>query len=211
MIRFRRFMVVAAAAFVATLAPLSSTYALNTASSDLVALDKSLVSGWLDARVEFYAPPDAKGNAGTPKVYPAQLLFARPGQFRLVLRAGAKDEYRAAASGGFVSWIDMSTGIGGKDSVDKVVDPFTRAMLGVAGAITRFAPAKEIAVNPQYPLRAAKLTTNVYGSNVISSKAWFYNDQLTGFEFLLSDNSRVFVSVLTLKQNVATKPTDFTL
>lgn len=211
MIRIRHSMVAATVALLTLLAAHAPAHALNTATNDLLALDKSLASGWLEARVEFYAPPDAKGNAGVPQVYPAKLLFARPGQFRLVLRPGAKDEYRAAASGGMVSWIDMATGIGSKDSYDKVVDPFARAMLGVAGAIARFSPAKEIAVNPQYPLRGAKLTTKVYGSSVVSSKAWFYNDQLSGFEFLLSDNSRVFVSVLTFTPNVATKPGDFAL
>lgn len=200
-----------AATALALLAPLHDAHALNTATADLTALDKSLASGWLDARIEFYAPPDAKGNAGTPKVYPAQLLFARPGQFKLVLRAGAKDEYRAACSNGLVSWIDMATGFASKDTYDNIVDPFTRSMLDVAGAISRFAPAKEIAVNPQTPLRGAKLTTRTYGSSVVSSKAWFNNDHLTGFEFLLSDNSRVFVSVLSFKQNVATKASDFTL
>lgn len=206
--RIRRFVVVTA---VALLAPLGAASAVNTATADLIALDKSIATGWLEARVEFYPPPDAKNNAGTPKIVPAQLLFARPNQFRLVLRPGAKDEYRAAASGGVVRWLDMATGIGGQAKYDTLVDPFARAMLGVAGAIARQAPAKEIAVNPNAPLRGTKATTRTYGSSVISSKAWFYNDQPVGFEFVLSDNSRVFVSVLTFKPNVATKPGDFSL
>lgn len=206
--RIRCFITVAV---VALLAPLGAASAVNTATADLTALDKSTTSGWLEARIEFYPPPDAKNNAGTPKIIPAQLLFARPNQFRLVLRPGAKDEYRAAASGGVVSWLDMGTGMGGQSKYDTLVDPFTRAMLGVAGAITRHAPAQDIPVNPNSPLRGAKSTTRTYGASVVSSKTWFYNDKPIGFEFTLSDHSRVFVSVLSFKPNVATKPGDFSL
>ncbi|MFZ5635935.1 MAG: hypothetical protein ACOY82_05045 [Pseudomonadota bacterium] len=206
--RIRRFVAVAA---IALLAPLGTASAVNTATADLIAVDKSVTTGWLEARVEFYPPPDAKNNAGTPKIIPAQLLFARPNQFRLAMYPGAKNEYRAAASGGVASWRDMGTGIGGQGKYDSIVDPFTRAMLGVAGAISRYAPSKEVAVDPNTPLRGTKSTVRSYGSSVISSKSWFYNDQPVGFEFLLSDNSRVFVSVLTFKPNVPTKPGDFAL
>lgn len=206
--RIHRFVVVAA---VALLAPLGVASAVNTATTDLIALDKATTTGWLEARVEFYPPPDAKNNAGTPKIIPAQLLFARPNQFRLVMYPGAKNEYRAAASDGVVSWWNLATGTGGQGKYDTIVDPFTRAMLGVAGAIAHYAPAKELPVNPNTPLRGAKSTIRTYGSSVVSSKTWFYNDKPVGFEFVLSDNSRVFVSVLTFKQNVATKPGDFAL
>lgn len=208
MIRIRS---LAIAGALALLAPSGSVLALNSATANIIALDKSTTTGLLDARIEFYAPPDAKGNAGTPKVFPAKLLFARPGQFKLVLRAGAKDEYRAVASGGSVSWLDMGTGTAGQGKYETVVDPFTRALLGVAGAISKFAPAKELPMNPNSPMRGAKLTSNVYGTSVITTRTWFYNDKLSGFEFTLSDNSRVFVSILSFKPNVTTKPGDFTL
>ncbi|TXH67475.1 MAG: hypothetical protein E6Q88_10540 [Lysobacteraceae bacterium] len=208
MIRFRHVLAIAS---LALLAPFGPAQAVNTATANLIALDKNTSTGWLDARVELYAPPDAKGNLGAPKVYPAQLLFARPGQFRLVLRTGAKNEYRAASNGSVVTWMDYGTGIGGQQKYADVVDPFTQAMLGVAGAITRFTAAKEIAMSANSPLRGARLATKVYGSSVVSSKAWFSNDKLIGFEFLFADNSRVFVSVLSMKQNVPTKPSDFVL
>lgn len=211
--RFRCFaahVAIGTLAATALLAPPAAS-AVNPATTDLIALDKTTKTGLLDARVEFYPPPDPKGNAGTPKVFPAQLLFSRTNQFKLVMRAGAKDEYRAAANNGIVSWIDMGTGIGGQSKFETIMDPFTGAMLGVVGAITRFASVKELAVAPNSPVRGATLKTKTYGSSVIASKAWFSNDKLVGFEFLLSDNSRVFVSVLSFKPNVVVKPGDFTL
>lgn len=211
MTRIRR--IAAALAFVlaCVLPPLGAAQAATSATANLVALDKSLKSGWIDARIEFYPAPDAKGNIGQPQVFPAQLLFARPGQFRLVLRTGAKNEYRAAASGGVVSWIDYGTGMGGQSKYQDLMDPFTRSMLDITGAITRFTPAKEQALDPKGPLRGAAMRTRVYGSSVVASHAWFANDQPTGFDFTLSDQRRVVVSVLAFKPNVATKPGDFRL
>ena len=66
-------------------------------------------------------------------------------------------------------------------------------------------------MDPKTPLRGAKSTTRAYGASVVSTKTWFYNDKPIGFEFTLSDHSRVFVSVSSFKPNVTTKPSDFSL
>ncbi len=149
MIRIRRIAAVLAIA----LLPLGAAQAATSATANLVSLDKSIKTGWIDARIEFYPAPDAKGKIGAPQVFPAQLLFSRPGQFRLVMRTGAKNEYRAAATGGVVSWIDYGTGIGGQAKYQDLMDPFTRSMLDITGAITRFTPAKEQTLDPKGALR----------------------------------------------------------
>jgi len=200
-----------AAVLAFVLLPLGATQAANSATADLVALDKSVKTGWIDARIEFYPAPDAKGKIGSPQVFPAQLLFSRPGQFRLVMRTGAKNEYRAAATGGVVSWIDYGTGIGGQAKYQNIMDPFTRSMLDITGAITRFSPAKEQTLDPKGAIRGAAMTTRMYGSSIVASHAWFANDLPTGFDFTLSDKRRVVVSVLTWKPNVTVKPGDFSL
>lgn len=208
MIRIRHLAIAA----LAVLLPLAAAQAINTASADLVALDKTTTTGYLEARIALYPAPDTKGNAGTPGVYPAQLLFSRDGRFRLVLRPGASNEYRLAAGGdGLVSWIDMGTGNASKGRYATLVDPFVRTMLGTVGAITRFAPMKELPMGSNPVTRGATLQTNVYGSGIVSGRAWFGNDRPTGFEFVLSDNRRVFVSVLSFKQNVTVKAADFAL
>ena len=207
MIRIRRIAAVLAIA----LLPLGAAQAATSATANLVSLDKSTKTGWIDARIEFYPAPDAKGKIGSPQVFPAQLLFSRPGQFRLVMRTGAKNEYRAAATGGVVSWIDYGTGIGGQAKYQDLMDPFTRSMLDITGAITRFTPAKEQTLDPKGALRGAAMSTRVYGSSIVASHAWFANDRPTGFDFTLSDKRRVVVSVLTWKPNVTVKPGDFSL
>jgi hypothetical protein len=56
------------------------------------------------------------------------------------------------------------------------------------------------------------LTPNTWGSTVERGLAWFSSDgQPIGFEFQMEDRSKVFVSVLTFKQNVQTSPGDFQL
>lgn len=201
-----------ATAALVLLLPLGAAQAINTATADLVALDKNTTTGYMDARIALYPAPDTKGNAGTPSVYPAQLLFSRDGRFRLVLRPGANNEYRLAASGdGLVSWIDMGTGNASKGGYATLVDPFVRTMLGTIGSITRFAPMKELPMGSNTVTRGATLQTKVYGSGIVSGRAWFGNDKPTGFEFILSDNRRVVVSVLSFKQNVTVKPADFAL
>lgn len=208
---FRPLLTTALAASLCVLVAPTRVEAVNTATADLIALDKATATGYLDARVSLYAPPNTKGQYAAPTVYPAQLLFARPGQFRFVLRPGAKNEYRAAASGGVVSWIDLGTGLSGQGKTVDVVDPAAQALLGTVGGLLQFAPAKEVAVSTKNPVRGVNLAPRSFGTSVIAATAWFGNDQPVGFEFVFSDRSRVFISVLSFKQNVPTKPGDFTL
>ncbi len=189
----------------------SFAQAASSAVDRLVYLDKTTSSGSLDVRVDLYDSPNSKGQYGAPKIYPAKLLFARPDQFRLTLRPGANDEFRAVGSAGLVSWIDYATGFSGKDKAADVVDPVAIALLGSVGELMRFAPAKELPVGPKSTVRGAKLTPKNYGTSVESATAWFSNDQPIGFEFVLTDKRRVFISVLVFKQNVPTKPSDFQL
>jgi hypothetical protein len=189
----------------------STAQAASSAVDRLVYLDKTTASGTLDVRVELYDPPNSKGQYGTPKTYPAKLLFARPDQFRLTLRPGAKDEFRAVGSAGIVNWIDYATGFSGKDKAENLVDPVAIALLGSVGELMRFAPAKELPVGTKSTMRGARLSPKNYGTSVESAVAWFSNDQPIGFEFVLSDKRRVFASVLVFKQNVPTKPGDFQL
>ncbi len=188
-----------------------SAQAATTAVDQLIYYDKYTASGLLEVKVDLYDPPNSKGQYGAAKTYPAQLLFARPDQFKLVLRPGAKDEFRAVGSTGTVNWVDYATGFYGKEKAEDVTDPVALALLGSAGELLRFAPAKELPVSKQSVMRGATLSPKSYGSNIRSATAWFNNDQPIGFEFLLNDKRRVFISILSFKQNVSTKPGDFQL
>lgn len=183
-----------------------------SASQRLVALDKTTYSGHLDIHVDLYEAPKTPGKYGAPKRYPAQLLFERPDRFRLVLRPGANDEYRAVAQAGVVDWIDMGTGLSGKNETAKVTDPLALALLGSAGELLRFAGAKDLPMPQGSKLSGARLRPGTWGSGVESGSAWFGSDgQPSGFEFVMLDGSKVFFSVLRFKQNVQTKPGDFIL
>ncbi len=183
-----------------------------SATSQLQYFDKTTYSGSLDVQVDLYAPPDKNGKIGAPQRYPAQLLFARPDRFRLVLRPGAKDEFRAVAEAGVVRWLDLATGFSGKDAADKVTDPLALALLGSAGELLRFSSSKDLVLSKGSKISGARITPNTWGSGVEKGLAWFSSDgQPIGFEFVLADQTRVFVSVLSFKQNVKTSPGDFQL
>ena len=207
----RSFLPFVVAASLCVLAAPICADAANTASDNLYILDKTTATGLLSAQVSLYAPPNTKGQYAAPKVYPVQLLFARPDQFKFALNPGSKSEYRAAASGGVVSWIDLGTGISGQGKTVDLVDPVAIALLGSVGQLSQYAPPKEIAVNSKSLVRGAKLIPRNYGTSIASANAWFANDLPVGFEFIFVDKSRVFISVLQYKPNVATKPTDFKL
>ncbi len=184
----------------------------QSATSRLYTFDKTTYSGLLDTYVDLYAPPDKNGKVGAPQRYPAQLLFERPDRFRLVLRPGAKDEFRAVAEAGVVRWLDLATGFSGKDAADKVTDPLALALLGTAGELLRFSTPKDLVLSKGSKISGARFTPKTWGSGVTSGLAWFSSDgQPIGFEFVLHDQTRVFVSVLGFKQNVKTSPGDFQL
>ena len=188
-----------------------STHAAS-ATTQLQYLDKTTYSGYLDVSVDLYGPPGKDGQYAAPKRYPAQLLFERPDRFRLVLRPGAKDEYRAVAEAGIVRWLDVATGFSGKEVASKVTDPLALALLGSAGELLRFTASKDLALGKGSKISGARLRSNTWGTGVENGLVWFSSDgKLIGFEFLLADRTKVLVSVRLFKQNVPTKPGDFQL
>lgn len=183
-----------------------------SASAQLQALDKATYSGDVSVSVDLYDPPKKDGRHGTPARYRATLLFERPDRFRLVLRPGDKDEFRAVAEAGIVRWYDKATGLSGKDEAAKVTDPIALALLGSAGELLRFTSVREVALPKGAKLAGARLVQKTWGSGLQSGMAWFGSDgRATGFEFVMVDGTKVFVSVLAFKQNVQTTPGDFTL
>ncbi|MEQ1513910.1 MAG: hypothetical protein ABL934_14675 [Lysobacteraceae bacterium] len=182
-----------------------------SATQQLQYLDKTTYSGYLDVAVSLYDPPGKDGKYGAAKRYPAQLLFERPGRFRLVLRPGAK-EYRAVADAGIVRWLDLATGLSGKGDAAKIVDPLTLGLLGTAGELLRFSGGKDLPLPSTSKVSAARLAPKTWATSVDSGTAWLSSDgKPIGFEFILADRTKVFVSVLLFKQNVPTKPGDFQL
>jgi hypothetical protein len=183
-----------------------------SATAQLQYLDKTTYSGYLVLSVDLYDPPGKDGEYTAPKRYPAQLLFARPDRFRLVLRPGAKNEYRAVAEAGIVRWLDVATGLSGKAEAAKIVDPLALALLGSAGELLRFTGSKDLALSQNSKISGARLQPNTWGTGVHSGIAWFSSEgRPIGFEFLLADKTKVFVSVLQFQQNVKTSPGDFQL
>lgn len=183
-----------------------------SATAQLKYLDGTTYSGALDVYVDLYAAPDKNGNLGAPQRYRAQLLFERPDRFRLVLRPGEKNEFRAVSEGGIVRWLDLYTGFSGKEEASDVTDPMALALLGTAGELLRFSASKDLVLSKNSKISGAHITPNTWGSGVTSGLAWFSSDgQPIGFEFVLHDQTRVFVSVLGFKQNVKTSPGDFQL
>ena len=182
------------------------------ATDHLSTFDKTTYSGALTVSVDLYAAPDKYGKLSVPKRYPAQLMFARPDQFKLILRPGKSDEFRAVASAGTVRWLDLATGFSDKEQADKVIDPLALALLSTAGELSRFGKATELAVSKGSKISGARFDPKTYGSGIEKATAWFSSDgKPIGFEFELSDRRRVNISVLSFQQNVPTKPSDFML
>jgi hypothetical protein len=179
----------------------------GSATAQLQYLDKTSYSGSLDVSVDLYDPPKTPGQYMAPKRYPAKLLFERPDRFRLVLRPGAKDEFIAVAQGGIVRWLDRATGISGKEEAGKVTDPLALALLGSAGELLRFSASKDLVLPKGSKLSGAHLQPNTWGTGIEQGLAWFSSDgKLVGFEFLLADGTKVFVSVLLFQQNPQLPP-----
>lgn len=182
------------------------------ATDRLSTLDKTTYSAALTVSVDLYDAPDKYGKLDAPKRYPAQLLFARPDQFKLILRPGKNDEFRAVGSAGIVRWLDLATGFSDQEQAGKVIDPLALALLGTAGELSRFGKATELALGKDSKISGARFDPKTYGSGIEKATAWFASDgKPIGFEFELSDRRRVNISVLSFQQNVPTKPGDFAL
>lgn len=182
------------------------------ASDQLNYLDKTTYSGYLNVHVDLYDPPNKNGQYGAATRYPAQLLFERPDRFRLVLRPGAKNEVRIVAQAGIVRWLDLATGISGKEEANKVTDPLALALLGTAGELMRFTTSKDLVLSKGSKISGAKITPKTWGAGLDGGIAWFSSEgKPIGFEFNMSDGSRVFMAVVDFQPNVPTKPSDFEL
>lgn len=186
--------------------------AQTSASAQLEWLDKTTWSGRLDALVDLYPAPDAKGQIGAPVRYPVELLFERPDRYRLILRPGTKQELRIAAEGGIVRWYDLTTGISGKDEADNVTHPLALALLATAGELLRFGNASDLPALKNSPLRGARLDPKGHAAGVRDTIVWFGDEgHLIGIEINRTDGSRVFLAVLEFERNVKTSPGDFQL
>jgi hypothetical protein len=187
-------------------------FAQTSASARLAWLDKTTFSGRIDAIVEAYPAPDAKGGIGAPERYPVELLFERPDRYRAVLRPGTKQELRIAAEAGIVRWYDLASGLSGKESADDVSHPLALALLATAGELSRFGTAVDLPGVKNSPLHGARLDPKGYGAGVMSVIAWFGSEgQLVGLDIQRSDGSRLFLAVQTFDRNVQTSPDDFRL
>lgn len=198
---------------IATGLPVSLPATAQSATQQLQSYDKTTYSGRLDAVVEYYAPPDASGKYAAPQRYPAQLLFERPDRFRMVVRPGQKGEYRAVAEAGVLRWLYPVTGVSGKASIASLVDPLAIALLGSAGELARFAPAKDLPPPRATKVFGARLQPRGWASGVDSGVAWFssVDGKPVGFQFRMANGAKVHVSVLRFEQNVQTTPGDFVL
>jgi hypothetical protein len=184
--------------------------AAGNATDRLKYYDGATATASFDGHVQLYAAP-VKGVYGTPQRYRAQLLIARPDRFRLVLRPGANNEYRAVGSAGVVQWRDLATGLTGQGKATDYIDPAALDVLGTVGELNRLAPAKELPALQQGSVRGATLSPRSYGNNVLRAIAWFRNDQPYLYEFEFRDGRKLFFSVSSFKHNPPTKPSDFQL
>jgi hypothetical protein len=187
-------------------------FAQTSASAQLQWLDKTTFSGRIEAIVDAYPVPDAKGGIAAPERYPVEVLFERPDRYRVVLRPGTKQELRIAAEAGIVRWYDLATGLSGKEQADDVSHPLALALLATVGELSRFGTAVDLPAIKNSPLRGARLDPKRYGAGVLSAIAWFGSeDQLVGLDIQRSDGSRLFLAVRTFDRNVQTSPDDFRL
>lgn len=183
----------------------------QSATDRLKTLDKTTYSGRIDAVVSLYAPTGKPGIDGKPQRYPAQIVFERPDRYRLVLRPGAKDELRVVAEAGIVRWLDLATGLSGKDTTDAITDPIALALLGSAGELGRHHAMQEQPLPKDSGLTGVRLIP-VGTTRIQSGYAWLSTDGApTGFDFRMHDGTRVFIAVMRFEQNANTTPDDFRL
>lgn len=201
----------ALAALLTLLAGLASApaQAAQSATDRLKFFDGSTGTAFLDGNVQLYAAP-VNGKYGAPQSYRAQLLFARPDRFRLVIRPGTK-EYRAVGSAGNVQWRDYATGLSGQGKTAELIDPTAYDLLRTVGELSRYQRVQELPMSPNSPLRGAVLRPISHGSRVLRALAWFRNDQPHLFEIHFHDGRKLYFAVSVFQQNVSVKPGDFVL
>lgn len=188
-----------------------TTHAASAADA-LALLDKTTLNGRLDAVVDVYAPPEKDGQSGKHERYPAQVVFERPDRFRISIRPGEKNEYRAVAEAGIVRWLDFATGWSGKAEVDDVTDPLALALLGTAGELQQHAEIKDLPQTKGSALVGARVSPRVLVGELSDGLVWIGDDgQPIGFEFRFADGGKVFVSVLRLERNLKLSADEFAL
>lgn len=187
-------------------------FASPTARQTLLDIDKTTYSGHLELHVDRYDPPGKDGKPVVPERYRAQVLFERPDRFRLVLRPGEWNEFRAVGEAGIVRWLDLATGISGKQAAEDVTDPLALWLLGTAGELLRFTRTTDLpSGGMKGGLHAAQLDPDTFGSGIVQATAWFDKETPVGMEFRFHDGSSVFASILRFDRNVQTSPGDFQL
>lgn len=190
----------------------SVTAAPDSASEQLLLIDKTTGSGALSIIVTSYGAASPKsGQRDAGKRTQATLLFERPDRFRLVLDPGGKNERRIVGDGDTVRWLDLATGLQGKARASDVTDPTVLALLGTVAELGTWAPSKDIALAKDSPVSGARLVPAGFGAQAVSVEAWMHAGQPAGFTFDMVDGGRVFVAVLAFKANVDLKPSDFEL
>lgn len=175
----------------------------QSASERLAYYDKTSTSGALNVVVDLYAAPDKTGKYGTPTRYPAQVLFQRPNRFRIALRPGQGNEYRAVADGGIVLWLDMATGAQGKATMAEVVDPLAIALLSAGGELSRQSTSKDLPPTKASKVAGTRLQPRIWGTPIVHGEAWFStaDGRPAGFEFVFADGRKVFIAVSTYQLN----------
>lgn len=187
-------------------------FASGSSSQALIAIDKTTYSGHLELHVDRYDPPGKDGKPAVPERYRAQVLFERPDRFRLVLRPGEPNEFRAVAEAGIVHWLDLASGLSGKKAAEDVTDPLALWLLGTAGELLRFTRTTDLPPGGMKGgLRGVRLDPETYGTTVVQATAWFDKETPVGMEFRFHDGSSVFASILRFDPNVQTSPGDFQL
>ena len=182
----------------------------------LALYDQTTASGYLTVQVHRYSAPtfDSKGVRTGPKAlgtHQATVLFDRPDLFRFVVNPGQKNEFRAVGDGELLRWLDLSTGVFGKEKVDRLAEPLALALLGTAGELGRMGQTRDVVLGKGSKFTGARVMPRVFGSRVAVATAWFHEGKPTGFDFEMRDGSRTFVAVLGFKPNVKTSPKDFEL
>ena len=140
------------------------------------------------------------------------MVFERPDRFRISIRPGEKNEYRAVAEAGIVRWLDFATGWSGKAEVDDVTDPLALALLGTAGELQQHAEIKDLPQTKGSALIGARVSPRVLVGELSDGLVWIGDDgQPIGFEFRFADGGKVFVSVLRLVRNLKLSADEFAL
>jgi len=203
-------LLIAAACLLATPA-----FAADDDSTRLISLDGSLASGYVVFEVTRVEPAtQGKATEVTLETFRGHLLVARPGQFKLVLRPGEKNEQRIVGDQGKVRWLDVATGVQGSGLASDYLDVSVVALLDANDALKRLFTLKNAGVinaKDKTPVGIVKLDPRAYGTRIVAAKAFMLEDKVAALQFVRDDDIRVFIAILRFDANVDIKPGDFEL